>query len=77
MSIAIYAFVAVVVADRADLVSTGMSDSFVQVTTWAATCYFLLGIAVNLVSRSKPERVVMTPLCGLRACSAATVALTA
>lgn len=35
---------------------------------WALTAYFGLGVLVNLASRSRPERLVMTPvaaaLCG-------------
>jgi hydrogenase/urease accessory protein HupE len=35
------------------------------VATWVATVYFFLGIGLNLASRSKPERVVKTPLCAV------------
>ena len=29
---------------------------------WVVTAYFALGIALNAISRSRPERLVMTPI---------------
>jgi hypothetical protein len=41
----------------------------VHVAVWVLAGYFLLGAAMNAVSRSKPERIVMTPVAlGLAAC---------
>jgi hypothetical protein len=74
-SIAIYAMAAAVIAARADLISLNVSDSVIEVTTWVATGYFSLGILLNLASRSKPERMVMTPLCAVMGILCGVVAL--
>ncbi|MGA8978863.1 MAG: hypothetical protein WB473_07065 [Pedococcus sp.] len=36
-----------------------------HVATWVVAGYFFLGIGMNLASRSKPERVLMTPVVAL------------
>jgi hypothetical protein len=64
-SVVVYAVVAVAVAARAGLVSLGVSDAAVRVVVWVAAAYFLLGIGLNAASRSRPERLVMTPLCAV------------
>lgn len=74
-SIAIYALVAAVVVARAGLVSFDVSARAVEVATWVAAGYFLLGIGLNLASRSRPERMVMTPLCAVLAVLCGVVAL--
>lgn len=65
VSVVVYALIAAVVAARAGMVDTDVSERVLQVTTWVVAAYFLLGIGVNAASRSKPERVVMTPLCAV------------
>ena len=75
MSIALYAFLAAVVLVRANLVTTGVSDGVVHTAAWIVVGYFFIGIGMNLASRSKSERAVMSPtvavLCGLSALVAA------
>jgi len=75
ISIGIYALVAAVVATRADLTSLDVSEAVVEVGTWVAAGYFVLGIGLNLASRSKPERIVMTPLCAVLGMLCGVVAL--
>jgi hypothetical protein len=75
VSIAIYACVALVVLARADLVDVGVSPRVIEVACWVLTGYFFLGIGLNLASRSKPERFVMTPLCVLLCVLTGVVAL--
>lgn len=41
----------------APLVNQGFTDVF----SWVLTAYFAAGIELNGISRSKPERFVMTP----------------
>ncbi len=69
LSIVVYALLAAVVLARADLVATGASDAVVRTAAWVVVGYFVIGIGINLASRSKSERAVMTPtvavLCGL------------
>ena len=39
-----------------------LPDGFVGVAIWVLTAYFALGIAMNAASRSRQERLVMTPV---------------
>ena len=75
ISLVIYALVVAVVAARADLISLDVSNTVVEVATWSAAGYFFLGIGLNLASRSKPERIVMTPLCAVLSTLCGVVAL--
>ncbi|EAQ00223.1 hypothetical protein JNB_08629 [Janibacter sp. HTCC2649] len=69
VSIAVYALLATVVLARARVVDTGLPEAVVRTATWVVVGYFFIGIGMNLASRSKSERAVMTPLaavlCGL------------
>ena len=75
VSIVLYALMAGVVLDRADVVYTGASDAVVRTAAWVVVGYLVIGIGTNLASRSNAERAVMTPtvavLCGLCAVVAA------
>ena len=75
VSIIVYALIATVVLARADLVSPGIPDGVVRTLTWVVVAYFLLGIGLNLASRSKPERAVMSPLSAVLCALCAVVAL--
>jgi hypothetical protein len=61
VSVAVYAVVAVVLLARADVLDV-LPDGLVHVLTWVLTGYLALGTAMNAVSRSRPERLVMTPV---------------
>jgi hypothetical protein len=69
LSIVIYALLAAVVLARAEQLATGVPDGVVRTAAWVVVGYFFVGIGINLASRSKSERAVMTPivavLCGL------------
>jgi hypothetical protein len=60
-SVVVYALIALVLLWRADLVPPGAPSSVVRVSAWVVTGYFLLGTVMNGISRSRPERNVMTP----------------
>ncbi|HEY9497912.1 MAG TPA: hypothetical protein VIQ78_02690 [Terrimesophilobacter sp.] len=75
VSIVLYALFALVILDRAGIVSFIPWDGFVQVATWVLFGYFVLGIALNLASRSVPERAVMVPAAALLAIATFFVAL--
>ena len=68
-AIVVYLLIAAIVLARADLLSIGVPDRVVSTAAWVVAGYFFVGIGMNLVSRSKPERAVMSPvaalLCGL------------
>ena len=75
VSIVIYALIAAVILARADLVSLGVREGFVRTATWVIVAYFFLGIGLNLASRSKPERSVMSPASAVLCALCAVVAL--
>ena len=60
-SIVLYVLIAYVALAKADLAAPLVSEGFTDVTSWVLTGYFGLGIMLNGISRSKPERLVMTP----------------
>jgi hypothetical protein len=62
VAIAMYALFAYTALAKAGLVAPLISESFTSVTMWVMTAYFGLGVLMNGISRSKPERLVMTPL---------------
>jgi hypothetical protein len=75
ISLVVYGVLAGIVLARAGLLETGFSEGLLRVAAWIAAAYFFLGIWLNLASRSKPERTVMSPaaavLCALFAVVAA------
>ena len=62
VSILLYALFALILLERAELVTVFGSEPFVQVATWVLFGYFALGILMNGISRSKAERTVMVPV---------------
>ncbi|WP_454859028.1 hypothetical protein [Promicromonospora soli] len=62
VSILIYAVIALAAFDRAGQVDV-FPGAFSAVTMWVVFAYFVLGIGMNAISRSKPERYTMAPLC--------------
>jgi len=70
LSVPVYAAIAVVLILRAADSATPAADA----AAWVITAYFAIGIAVNGISRSRAERMVMTPACGLLAACAFVVA---
>jgi hypothetical protein len=74
VSIATYAVIAVLVLSAAGVL-TVLSGGFVSVAIWVLTGYFVLGIAMNAISRSRPERLVMTPTVTLLAAVCLVLAL--
>ncbi len=61
ISIVIYAIIALLALDRAGLVDV-VPDVVSTVAMWVVFVYFVLGIGMNAISRSKPERYTMTPV---------------
>jgi len=75
VSIGVYLLVGTVIAARADLVSPGISERVIGTLTWVFVAYFFLGAGLNLASRSKPERSVMSPVSAVLCVLCAVVAL--
>jgi hypothetical protein len=61
VSIALYALFAYTALAKAGLAPPLINDAVTGIATWVLTAYFALGIVMNGISRSKPERLVMTP----------------
>lgn len=61
-AIVIYAAFALIVLERAGLVSLLPYASIARIGIWIVIAYLALGVAMNALSRSKPERYTMTPL---------------
>jgi hypothetical protein len=62
VSIGLYAFFAYAALAKAGVAPPLMGESFTSVTMWVMTAYFALGVLMNGISRSKPQRLVMTPI---------------
>lgn len=60
-SIILYVFIAYVGLAKAGLAPPLVSEGFTDVTCWVLTGYFAVGIVLNGISPSKPERMVMAP----------------
>ncbi|HEY0125779.1 MAG TPA: hypothetical protein VGB58_01435 [Blastococcus sp.] len=54
---------------------TVFADAVGDIGIWVVTGYFSLGVPVNAICRSRPERLVMTPVVLLLALSCLVVAL--
>lgn len=61
VSIVLYTIFALVILAKAGIVAIG-DPGVVSVMMWILVGYFTLGILMNGISRSKPERNVMTPV---------------
>ena len=57
----VYAFIAFIALDRAEVVEA-FPGGFSIVGMWVAFAYFVLGIGLNAISRSKRERFTMVPV---------------
>ncbi|WP_101845504.1 hypothetical protein [Zhihengliuella sp. ISTPL4] len=74
VSILLYAAFAVVLLARSGALP-GEDSAVVVVLTWVLFAYFLAGIVLNGISRSRPERWTMTPVCAMLAGMTLIVAL--
>ncbi|WP_457098804.1 hypothetical protein [Microbacterium sp. P5_E9] len=61
VSVLIYALIDVIAWDRVGAVDV-FPEPFSEVAMWVIFGYFVLGIVMNAISRSKPERNLMVPV---------------
>jgi len=61
VSIVVYVLVALLAWERVG-VSSALPDAVAHVGMWVVFAYFALGILMNAISRSRPERYTMTPV---------------
>ena len=73
MSVVLYAAFAAILLWRAGVI--GEPGIVARVATWVLFAYFAAGILLNGISRSRPERLVMTPVTAVLAACAFVVAL--
>lgn len=66
VSVFIYAAIAVIAWDRVGAIDV-LGEPFSEVAMWVIFAYFVLGILMNAISRSKPERYTMVPVSGVLA----------
>jgi hypothetical protein len=62
VSILLYVVFASIVLEAAKLMDVIPSGAFTTVAMWVLTGYFALGVVMNAISRSRPERFTMTPV---------------
>lgn len=62
ISILLYVFFALTILSKAGLVQSPVPESLINTSMWILSGYFMLGVLMNAMSRSKSERVVMTPV---------------
>jgi hypothetical protein len=73
-SVVLYAGFAAVLLSRAGIMPGG--DSLViRVLTWVLFAYFAVGIVMNAISRSRAERLTMTPVCVVLAAATLVIGL--
>ncbi|KQX05568.1 MULTISPECIES: hypothetical protein [unclassified Leifsonia] len=74
VAIVIYAVIGILALDRASVVDV-VPDVVSTIGMWVAFGYFVLGIPMNAISRSRPERFTMTPVVAVLAVLSLLVAL--
>ena len=62
VSIILYVLFGALLVSKAGLLAIIPEGRFLTVAMWVVTSYFALGIIMNVISRSKKERMVMTPV---------------
>lgn len=69
ISILLYILFALFACSKINIVSVITNQQLLNIGLWVFTLYFFIGIAMNAISRSKPERNLMTPIAAILAVS--------
>ena len=75
VSIVLYALFALIILATAQRASDGTGAGVTDVGIWVLTAYLALGIVMNAISRSRPERFLLTPVAALLAAVCLVLAL--
>jgi hypothetical protein len=75
ISVLLYLIIAGILLERAGVIELVGATAFIQVAAWVVFGYFVLGILMNAISRSKAERFTMTPVVIVLAALSLVVAL--
>lgn len=62
VSVAIYAVIVIIVLERAGLASVLPYPQIAAIGIWVIVAWLALGVVMNAISRSRPERYTMTPV---------------
>lgn len=62
VAIGLYALFSTIMLMRAGLFTPWPDAGWIERATWVVAAYMGLGVVVNAISRSRPERLTMTPL---------------
>lgn len=62
IAIVIYAALAAIIAQRAGLIAAFLPAGVVDIGIWVFVAYLALGVPLNAISRSRAERLTMTPV---------------
>lgn len=62
VTVVLYASFAVIILNQAGLLELFARDGWAKTALWILTVYLFIGMLMNAISRSKSERMVMTPL---------------
>ncbi|MBI1340391.1 hypothetical protein GC169_09335 [bacterium] len=62
IAIGLYVLFSLIVLERAGLVPAFGSAPMAHCAIWVLAAYLVFGVGLNAISRSKSERMVMTPL---------------
>jgi len=65
ISIVLYGIFAVIILNKAEIITLFSNPAIVSVGIWALAVYCYIGILMNGISRSKPERNLMTPVASI------------
>ena len=74
VSLLVYGACAAIVLDRAGLIDV-VADDASRIGAWVVAGFLSLGVVMNALSRSKPERLTMTPVALVLAACAYVVAM--
>jgi hypothetical protein len=75
ISIVLYAIFILFISSKAGLLSVISNQQILTTGLWVFTVYFFIGIGMNAISRSIPERNLMTPIAAILAMSFLVVTL--
>lgn len=67
ISIIIYIFLILLALEGVGYIDIFSNDTVVSIALWISFAYLTLGIFLNAISRSRPERTLMTPMAALLA----------
>ena len=75
VSIVLYILFTIFILSKSGLLPLITSPVLIDVSMWVIAAYFVLGIGLNAISRSKKERMMMTPVVLLLAVNFLVVAI--